>query len=336
MEFAQINAIARSAYFPPYDPWYSDGYVNYYYYGFYLVAFLLKATGIPAEIGFNLALPTMMGMLASGGFTVAAALARGLTRSPRMALVGGWSGVVALCLIGNLSALHRLLDGVPARFDPFLFWTWGGSRAIDNVITEFPYFTGLYADLHAHVVALPLTVATIAICLAIATTQLPETPFLPAVARLTALALLLGTLSATNAWDVPVYAALGIVSIFMTTSNLKPFSRRLFALAAGSLLTFGGAWLLFLPFHLHFVALFSQIALVRDPTDLIQFLSHLGGLSIVAALGLVVLLLPRGREHATRHSPGCPGYLHLDLRHLVSPRFQLSTEPWPRLPVLFS
>ena len=178
MEFAQINAIARSAYFPPYDPWYSDGYLNYYYYGFYLVAFLLKATGIPAEIGFNLALPTMMGMLASGGFSVAAALARGLTRSSRMAIVGGWSAVLVLCLLGNLSALHRLLEGIPARFDPFLFWTWGGSRAIDNVITEFPYFTGLYADLHAHVVALPLTVATIATCLAIAATRLPETPAL--------------------------------------------------------------------------------------------------------------------------------------------------------------
>ena len=76
MEFAQINAIARSAYFPPYDPWFSDGYLNYYYYGFYLVAFLLKATGIPAEIGFNLALPTFMGMLAGGGFTVAAARRR--------------------------------------------------------------------------------------------------------------------------------------------------------------------------------------------------------------------------------------------------------------------
>src|SRR5688500_20305794 len=119
MEFAQINAIARSAYFPPYDPWYSDGYINYYYYGFYLVAFLLKPTGIPAEIGFNLALPTMMGMLAGGGFTVAAALARGLTRSPRLTLLGGWSGAFALCLLGNLSAVLRLLEGVPARFDPF-------------------------------------------------------------------------------------------------------------------------------------------------------------------------------------------------------------------------
>src|SRR5215207_2917694 len=297
MEFAQINAIARSAYFPPYDPWYSDGYLNYYYYGFYLVAFLLKATGIPAELGFNLALPTFMGMLASGGFTVAAALTRGLTRSSRMALLGGWSGVLALCLLGNLSALHRLLEGIPARFDPFLFWTWGGSRAIDDVITEFPYFTGLYADLHAHVVALPLTVSTIAVCLAIATTRLSETPRVPIVARLTALALLLGTLSATNAWDVPVYAGLGAVTIFMATSSVRPISRRLIAVAAGLLLALGGAWFLFLPFHLHFVALFGQLAFVRDPTDLVQFLSHLGGLTIVTALGLVVLLLPRRHEN---------------------------------------
>jgi YYY domain-containing protein len=297
MELAEINAIARSAYFPPYDPWYSDGYLNYYYYGFYLVAFLFKATGIPAEVGFNLALPTFMGMLASGGFTVAAALARGLTRSLRTALLGGWSAVLALCLLGNLSPLHRLLEGIPPRFDPFLLWTWGGSRAIDDAITEFPYFTGLYADLHAHVVALPLTVATIAICLAIATSRLLETPRVPAIARLTVLALLLGTLSATNAWDVPVYAGLGLASLFMATSQVRPIAKRLMLLVAGSLLALGGAWLLFLPFHLHFVALFSRLALVRDPTDLIQFLSHVGGLVIVAALGLVVLLMPRQRDH---------------------------------------
>jgi YYY domain-containing protein len=308
MEFAQINAIARSAYFPPYDPWYSDGYINYYYYGFYLVAFLLKATGIPAEFGFNLALPTMMGLLASGSFSVAAALARGLTRSSRLAVVGGWSGVLILCLLGNLSALYRIIEGLPARFDPFLLWTWSGSRAIDNVITEFPYFTGLYADLHAHVVALPLTVATIAICLAIATTRLPERSLLPIVARLAALALLLGTLSATNAWDVPVYAMLGIASIFMATSSLKPLARRLMALAAGSLLTLGGAWLLYLPFQLHFVPLFSQIALVRDPTNLVQFLSHLGGLVVITALGLGVLMVSASRSGraAALASPPAP------------------------------
>ena len=34
--------------------------------------------------------------------------------------------------------------------------------AITGAITEFPYFTGLYADLHAHVVAWPITILAIA------------------------------------------------------------------------------------------------------------------------------------------------------------------------------
>ena len=76
MEFAHINAILRSAHFPPVDPWYAGGFINYYYYGEYLVAFLIKLTGIPSEIAFNLAQPTIVAMLASGTFSVAAAFGK--------------------------------------------------------------------------------------------------------------------------------------------------------------------------------------------------------------------------------------------------------------------
>ena len=62
MEFAHLNATLRSAHFPPFDPWFANGYINYYYYGLYLVAYCIKLTGIPAEIAFNLAQPTMMGL----------------------------------------------------------------------------------------------------------------------------------------------------------------------------------------------------------------------------------------------------------------------------------
>ena len=81
MEFAHINAILRSAHFPPYDPWYSGGYINYYYYGSYLVAFCMKATGIPSEIAFNLAQPTFVAFLALAAYGLAATLGRMLTRA---------------------------------------------------------------------------------------------------------------------------------------------------------------------------------------------------------------------------------------------------------------
>jgi uncharacterized membrane protein/4-amino-4-deoxy-L-arabinose transferase-like glycosyltransferase len=298
MEFALINAIERSAYFPPYDPWFADGYVNYYYYGFYLVAFLFKLIGIPGEVGFNLALPTMMGLLAAASFTMAGALAQAISGSRRMRLTAGWFAVLAMCLIGNLSALRTLLEGTPASFDGFITWTWDGSRAVDFAITEFPYFSGLYADLHSHVIALPITVTIIAVSYALAQPpdgDRPELGFQRALLLILA-ALLLGTLFVTNAWDVPVYAALAVVSLLMGALSTQRTLADVLKAVAQVVAVVGGAYVLFLPFHRHFVALFSQVALVHDPTDLLQFLTHFGAFIAVGSVGLTALLLPEGTK----------------------------------------
>ena len=332
MEFAHLNATLRSPYFPPHDPWFADGYINYYYYGLYLIAFTLKLTGIPSEIGFNLAQPTIIALLASGGFSLGATLGRDIANRWRAAVPGGVSAVILLLGIGNLTTVGRLAEetiaaidsasrfgGIASRlleplarlappglppatgrssFDGFGEWTWAGSRAISNAITEFPYFTALYADLHAHVVALPMTMLAIAVAYAVASSpKESRTSISPLrsresrrllIARWLALVLAIGSLSVTNVWDVPVYVALAVVAIVMGTTSISNWRHR-FATVAG----FGaslavGAYLLFLPFFDRYVALFGSLARVREPTPPWEVVSHLGGLLLVGAIGLAM------------------------------------------------
>jgi hypothetical protein len=82
MDLAYLTAITRTPYFPSYDPWFAGGYINYYYFGFVLVAVLSHLTGIVPYITYNLAVPTFFAMMAMGGFTIAFNLAEWRQRAP--------------------------------------------------------------------------------------------------------------------------------------------------------------------------------------------------------------------------------------------------------------
>ncbi|MGC8781315.1 MAG: DUF2298 domain-containing protein, partial [Anaerolineae bacterium] len=75
MESAFLNAILRSAHFPPYDPYFAGGVLNYYYFGLYLVSLPIKLTGIAPEVAFNLAVPALFALTAGGLFSIGRALA---------------------------------------------------------------------------------------------------------------------------------------------------------------------------------------------------------------------------------------------------------------------
>ncbi len=297
MEFAHLNATLRSAHFPPYDPWFADGFINYYYYGLYLVAFCLKLTGIPSEIGFNLAQPTIIALIALAGYGVTATLGRDLIRRG-MAIPAGLAGALLLVGIGNLDEFFRWLENPDIR--QFLYNTWDPTRVIDpaNTITEFPYFTGLYADLHAHVIALPMTILAVALAyslardprrtaLALSRPTAEKSASTAALVRCIGLALTVGTLFATNAWDVVTYFALGAVAIFMATGAVRSMPVRLGTTVAGTAALGALAYGLFLPFHTHYVALFSSIGEVREQSNFWEFSRHAGGLFAIVCVGLI-------------------------------------------------
>ncbi|MGQ9586269.1 MAG: DUF2298 domain-containing protein [Anaerolineae bacterium] len=194
MEFAFLNAILKSPNFPPYDPYFAHGIMNYYYYGQYLVALLIKLTGIAPSVGFNLAVPTLFALTVVNAYTVVYNLLGKLEDPWRKGLCGGLLGSFFVAALGNLATpilllkrfgeasgsgfqssipgLHLLVRAVPgalkawqgqATLPPFDYWT--PSRVISPTINEFPYWSFLFADLHPHMIGIPFTVFFVGLCL---------------------------------------------------------------------------------------------------------------------------------------------------------------------------
>lgn len=191
MDLAYLTAVAKSSVFPPYDPWFAGGYLNYYYFGQVMLGALLELSGIAPAVAYNLAVPTIAGYAASAAASLGAALAG------RAAPLAGGAAAFFLLGIGNLGGAAQLwqtlweVSGQPVRsslpglagllnglwglllvlsgaraFPPLpVDWYWPSTRIIKDTINEFPFFTFLYADLHAHAIALPLFLSVAALAL---------------------------------------------------------------------------------------------------------------------------------------------------------------------------
>jgi YYY domain-containing protein len=286
MDMAFINSINRSAWFPPNDPWLSGVTINYYYYGHYIVAWLIRLTGVEPTQGFNLGLALFFGMSASAVFTVAASLSRVAHRhgpaSERTPILAGLTAVAFALLLGNLASGIQFLQtpSVLGSYD----W-WSPSRVIPNTINEFPFFSFLLGDLHPHLMAVPMAMATLgyALQLAVAGPGLPTkevsvkrggrgvTPLLAPSAELVIAALLAGSLYAINGLDYPT--EVGLVLLALTIWVTGPAIGRRWPGALG----WAASWLVasvifFLPFWLHFAPPSSGIGLVSSHAPFRQFL----------------------------------------------------------------
>src|SRR4030065_18952 len=70
MEIAFQNALLHSESFPPLDPWLSGFAISYYYYGYVMMAFLTRLSGVAAGVGFDLYDALLFALTTLGAFGV--------------------------------------------------------------------------------------------------------------------------------------------------------------------------------------------------------------------------------------------------------------------------
>lgn len=309
MDLAYLNAILRSEYMPPFDPWFAGGYINYYYWGWVPVAALILLTGIVPTVAYNLALPTLFALLAAGVVSVVAHLL------PSEGDEGGWLplrwrfgllGALLVAVAGNLGQLRLLWQGsaevgrrlaggpapnalagvmqalrggwaVIARGEALAFrpewWYWNASRIMPyGEINEFPFFTFLYGDLHAHLMAMPITVFALGLavaligrrCAACGETGVARRVDWAFLGHALWLGLALGALWCANSWDYPTYTGIAVAALAIAALTTQPLNRRTVAhVALQAALVVGLGYLLFLPFHHHFGLAYNSVRVWR-------------------------------------------------------------------------
>jgi YYY domain-containing protein len=118
MDFAFFNAIQRSPTFPPSDPWLAGYSINYYYFGYLLMAAVSQLSGLAPSVAYNLSLALIFALTALGvagvvGNLIALA-SRGQEAKPsELEATGRLSGLspVGYTLFPLLGALLVLVAG---------------------------------------------------------------------------------------------------------------------------------------------------------------------------------------------------------------------------------
>ena len=335
MELAYLTAVFRSSSLPPYDPWFAGGYLNYYYWGYFVVASVNRVAAILPTTAFNLAVPLFFALTFTGacslGYNLAAGArdAGGRRRTagglpvaagkgvPMPPVLCGLAAGLFVAVIGNLDGIVQIVQGLWSLVVSGEAWPgfdfWRSSRMIPPLdsfepsvlgfwlpefipgdagsswhITEFPYFTFLFADLHAHMMVIPFTLLTLGLGLALVVGMRSGGLFWTAVCGV-ALAVVLGSLWAINSWDYPAYAILVLVLTGLAVYFTRLPSR-------WKVLLFGGmsagilvlSILSFWPFHQYYETFNNGLDASRWRTPVDRFLAIHGLFLFIAGTYLII------------------------------------------------
>ncbi|MYE39553.1 MAG: hypothetical protein F4X27_04910 [Chloroflexi bacterium] len=249
MDFMLLNAAHQARYFPAEDLWLSGHSISYYYFGHIIVAFLTNLSGVVSSTAYNLGVATIPALAGAVAFGLLFNLVRVAGGSSRWAVTTGVAAPALVLLTGNLTgalefvrlrgwagegfwdwvAIKGLnLTAATGGVFPEDFWWWFRSTrvidtlaadgsSLDYTITEFPAFSFVLGDLHAHVLAIPFLL--LAICVALNACLSPDRLGWSWLARhpaqAAALALSGGALAFINFWDFPTFLAITVGALLL-------------------------------------------------------------------------------------------------------------------------
>ncbi len=264
MDYGFVKSILEGSYFPPKDLWWAGSPINYYYFGHLWIATLIKLTGTDPAFGYNLAIASIFAL----STTLIVVFVRTWTKNL-------WIGFLAAFIHSGIGNLHFITTVFKKGWTNY--WYPDASRLIPGVITEFPVYSYVVYDLHAHVISIPLVILIIG--------------FLGQIFRNKSyrykdsifLGFLLGVTFISNAWDLPIYLLLSVVVLVaFCVKNIKS-KKSLFVLLQKIFLTIIVIAATVLPFFAYFTKIDSPILLTNFHSPIYMMFQQWGFWLILAS-----------------------------------------------------
>lgn len=331
MDYGFMTSIYRTDYFPVNDFWFTGESLNYYYFGQYLMTFLTKLSLNSVSYGYNLALGMGFAFCLTLVYALVYQILKLNTRTRtkkehsqryrnRAAHFGGALAALAVGIAGNghyiifsklVPMLWNILQ-IPGEKPSY--WFPNSTRYIgympdtaDKTIHEFPSYSFVLGDLHAHVINITFVLTALGILFAFLMKRNARMCEVTAGAEPVAwdwkreiadahilmLGFMLGIFMMTNYWDFPIYYVVSGAVILVSNAVISGFKiDTLKRTALHAVVIFGMAQIVALPFNLSFEEMTDGIALASTHTLFYQ-LVILWGLPVLVVIGFAVSLIRR-------------------------------------------
>jgi YYY domain-containing protein len=335
MDYGFMAAMMRSNYLPAEDIWLSGKPINYYYVGQYMATFLTKLSNVKLELGYNFSLMTIAGI----GFTLSYSLIYNVTQTflrditlpkritskPSLPLAAKKINRFWCTLAGLIASISVIFAGnmhyvIFYHIKPFIeklfkmkissYWWPDSTRYIgynpvrehDKTIHEFPSYSFILGDLHAHVVNIIFVLSVLGLLfiyllnrkdkmddirlgVGIKRPKFLREAFHPIILLL---GFFIGLFHMSNYWDFPIYYVVCGAIILFSNAVLYQFSLDTLKLTAvHAVVIYVLAKIVALPFTLKFDQISSAICLTEYRTLPYQLLV-LWGLPILIVAYYVI------------------------------------------------
>lgn len=324
MDYGFMEAMMRSTTLPAVDLWYSEGTINYYYGGQYFAVFLTKLTGTKVELTYNLMRTFVAGLAFVLPYSLVYQMAKDRMGKKAAGAVG-WkkavpqiSGILAGLSVSIAGNMHYVYYGQIRPWlqkltgqEPDSYWFPDATRYIgfnpdveDKTIHEFPCYSFVLGDLHAHVVNIMFVLLLLGLLYAWVkmvrkrtydtgepgTKEFWEKHLL--MPQILFAAVLLGMFRWTNYWDFVIYFVVtGGVVLFTNIVLMKGRGKWVIgvtAAQAAEVLAIGT--IVILPFTLNFETMVQGVAVAQNHSLPHQLLI-LWGLPVILTVIFVISLL---------------------------------------------